>query len=142
MNHIHEERDSQRLTYLASPYTHPDPAVRQWRFEAACRLTATLMRAGQMVFSPVVHSHPLTRYGLPKGWDFWRRYDRIHLERCSELAVLMLDGWRESKGVTAEINIAWELDKPVRYLDAAPLIQEIAKSTPALCGTGVEEAEN
>ena len=32
------------------------------------------------------------------------------------MVVLMLDGWRESVGVAAEIRIAGELGKPVRYL--------------------------
>jgi hypothetical protein len=35
---------------------------------------------------------------------------------CDEVAVLMLDGWRESIGVQAEIAIARELCKPVTFL--------------------------
>ena len=104
------------MIYLASPYTHPDPAVRQWRFEAACRVTAKLMRAGLIVFSPIAHSHPLTRYGLPGEWQFWQRYDRAHLEACSGLAVLMLEGWKESKGVQSEIAFARDLGKPVIFI--------------------------
>ncbi len=79
------------MIYLASPYTHPDPAVRQARFEAACRAAAAMIRAGKTVFSPVVHSHPLTQYGLPFDWRAWSKHDRRFLEACDELVVLTLD---------------------------------------------------
>lgn len=105
------------MIYLASPYSHPDPAVRQQRFRAACRAIANMLRAGEVVFSPIVHSHPLVEFALPTAWSFWERIDRAHLERCDEVAVLMLDGWQESVGLRAEIAIARALGKPVRFLN-------------------------
>jgi hypothetical protein len=77
------------------------------------------MRAGLVVFSPVAHSHPLTRYGLPGDWRFWERSDRAMLEACDALAILALDGWKESKGVSVEIRIAFELGLPVFLIDPA-----------------------
>lgn len=74
------------------------------------------MRRGHVVFSPIVHGHPLVGHGLPTDWPFWERFDREHLRRCDELVVLTLDGWRESVGVAAEIRIAGELGTPVHYL--------------------------
>ena len=68
------------------------------------------------MFSPIVHSHPLVAFSLPTGWDFWERIDRAYLARCDELVVLMLDGWQESTGVRAEIALARDLGKPVRFL--------------------------
>lgn len=111
------------MIYLASPYSHPDPSVREQRFRAACRAAVALLHAGRVVFSPIAHSHPLAQHGLPGNWQFWERYDRAFLERCDEVVVLMLDGWQESVGVQAEIRIARELGKPVRYLapDLAPV---------------------
>ena len=81
-----------------------------------------MLRAGQVVFSPIVHSHPLVEYGLPPDWDFWQRCDREHLQHCDEVFVLMLDGWRDSAGVQAEVRLAEELGKPVSYLDPEDLI--------------------
>ena len=104
------------MIYLASPYSHPDPCVREARFHATCQAAARLIRAGCFVFSPIAHSHALVEHGLPHDWQFWRRYDVAHLERCDELLVLALDGWRESVGVQTEMAIARELDKPIRYL--------------------------
>jgi len=104
------------MIYLASPYSHSEAVVREERFRAACRATVRLIAAGHVVFSPIVHGHPLVHHGLPTDWPFWERFDRDHLQRCDEVVVLMLDGWRESIGVAAEIRIAGELGKPVRYL--------------------------
>lgn len=119
------------MIYLASPYSHPEVAVREQRFRDACRAFATLLASGLTVFSPIVHGHPLVDLGLPTDWPFWERFDREHLARCDEVVVLMLDGWRESVGVAAEIRIARELGKPVRYLalDAtgSPTLAHVAK---------------
>lgn len=104
------------MIYLASPYSHSEAVVREERFRAACQATARLIAAGHVVFSPIVHGHPLVHHGLPTDWSFWEQFDRDHLVRCDEVVVLTLDGWRESVGVAAEIRIAEELGKPVRYL--------------------------
>jgi nucleoside 2-deoxyribosyltransferase len=123
------------MIYLASPYSHANPSIREQRYLAACRATATLIRAGQVVFSPVVHSHPLVAFGLPTAWAAWERIDRAFLERCDEVAVLMLDGWDQSVGVRAELRIARELGKPVRFLEVdatgSPTFANGATRTPA-----------
>ncbi len=106
------------LTYLAAPYSSPDRAIRLRRFEAANRAAAMLMARGDLVFSPISHTHPIAEAGdLPLGWDFWERYDRAMLDACCRLVVLKLAGWQESTGVQAEIGIAAELGLPVEYLD-------------------------
>ena len=127
------------MIYLASPYSHPDPVVRQWRFDAACQATAAMIRDGRPVFSPVVHSHPLTRYGLPVEWEFWERYDRAYMAACREFAILTLEGWKESKGVKAEIHIAAELRLPLYLIDpvkvgvrAERVSAGVTESDPAL----------
>ena len=113
------------MIYVCSPYSHDDPAVRQERFDAACRAAAELLRQGRTVFCPVAHSHGICRYGLPLDWRFWERHDRRYLEVCDEVVVLMLDGWQESAGVQAEIAIARELGKPVTFLDAVQLCEAL-----------------
>ena len=75
-----------------------------------------MMQAGDLVFSPIAHTHPIAAYGLPGDWSFWQAYDRAMLECCNELAVLQLDGWSESIGVQAEIAIAKELNLSVRFI--------------------------
>jgi Domain of unknown function (DUF1937) len=103
------------VIYLASPYTQSDAAVRESRFHAACSATASLMRAGLHVYSPIVHSNPLVHYGRPVAWEFWQEHDCEHLRRSESLVVLTIDGWNTSRGVRAEIDLAIELDMPIRY---------------------------
>ena len=107
------------MIYLASPYSHPDPEIRTYRFHAACSAAARLMRRGHVVFSPIAHGHPLAQHGVPTDWAYWKRQLSVYLGRCDELVVLTIDGWRESIGVSAEILIAQTLSLPVRYLAPA-----------------------
>jgi hypothetical protein len=101
---------------LASPCSHPDPAVRERRFRAACRATAALLRAGQVACSPVVHGHPLVACGLPADGAFGQRFGRQCLPRCDAAVVLTLDGGEGSAGVRAETRVARELGERVRFL--------------------------
>jgi len=105
------------MIYLAMPYSALQPEIREQRFQIACRVTAALLRSGLAIFSPICHSHVLVEHGLPGDWQFWAKYDREHLQNCDELLVLTLPGWPESVGVQAEIQIATELNIPIRYLD-------------------------
>jgi hypothetical protein len=106
------------LVYLAVPYSHQSANVREMRFREANRISARIMDAGILIFSPISHTHPIALAGkLPLGWDFWERYDRAYLVVCRALVVLRLDGWQESKGVAAETKIMDELARPVYHLD-------------------------
>lgn len=107
------------MIYLASPYSHPSSFEREKRFRAVCHAAATLFGRGIHVFSPIVHSHPLAilpGHDLPGDWAFWRSFDERMIGMCDELWVLKIDGWMDSVGVSAEIQIAAEMDKPVRHV--------------------------
>lgn len=106
------------MFYIASPYSSPDPAVRAERFMAVCRAAALMMKQGMHVYSPIIHSHPIALIGdLPKGWDYWREYDEFFIKHCDGVIVLMLDGWKESIGIKAELELAEKYGKPVRYME-------------------------
>jgi len=99
------------MIYLASPYSHRHPVMREARFDAACRATAQLTLAGHPVFAPVVQGHALVPFGVPSNWTFWRPLAREYLARCDEVLVLQLDGWRESEGMQAEFGQACRLPR-------------------------------
>ena len=103
------------MIYLASPYSGTR-AQEHERFRAACHCAAWLMRQGYRVLSPIVHSHPLTRYGLPGDWEYWSEYDCKILRMCSSLYVLRISGWDKSVGVQNEISMAEDLNIECRYL--------------------------
>lgn len=60
--------------YLASPYTSDSEALRQMRYDEACKACAKLIAGGNIVFSPIAHSHPLVRYGLRGDFEYWREW--------------------------------------------------------------------
>lgn len=108
--------------YLAGPYSHPDPAVRQARYDALTEVYAEISRKGLVCYSPITHSHVAAeRHGLPLDADYWARANRAFFQACRELWVLKLDGWRESFGVRMEMQWAEQLRMPVRYLPAVGL---------------------
>ena len=112
--------DKKRLVYLAAPYTHPDPFVKEARFHQINRTAAKLMAQGLFVFSPISHTHPIACAGdLPGDWAYWSAYDRAILECCARMIVLRLDGWDKSSGIKGELAIAAELNLPVEYMDPA-----------------------
>ena len=75
------------------------------------------MARGEVVFSPISHTHPIAEQcELPKGWEYWNKYDRAMLSQCVKVYVLTIDGWMESVGVAAELKIANELGLPVEYI--------------------------
>lgn len=105
------------MIYLASPWSHSDAEVRRQRYEAAVKATAALINAGRMVYSPIVYSHHLAESGKLGGdWADWVVFDTWFIERCSFVWILTLDGWEQSKGVQAEIDLAAELGKPMQKI--------------------------
>lgn len=108
------------MIYLASPYSHVRPEIRDGRFRRVCEVAAKLMAAGHLIFSPIAHTHPIAMAGvLPTSWVYWSSFDTEMLRSCEQLWVLKLDGWEDSTGVRAEIKIAQDLKIPIRYLDPA-----------------------
>jgi hypothetical protein len=98
---------SSGLTYLATPYSHPDPAVEHARFIVANKCSATLMRAGHQIYSPISQTHSIAlEGGIPGDWQYWEEYDKRIISICQKVIVLTIDGWKESIGVQAEIEFA------------------------------------
>jgi len=93
------------MIYVASPYSHPAPAVREDRYRAVQEYTAILLRARSWCYSPIVHCHHLAQtFQLPFTADYWQEYNEHMLERSDALHVLKLPGWEDSRGVQAEIR--------------------------------------
>ncbi len=108
------------MIYLASPYSDVDTNIMRQRFEQICKIAARLMAEGHVIFSPIAHTHPIVVAGaLPTGFDYWRQFDEEFIAACTELWVVMIEGWNTSVGVQAELRIAERLGKPVRFIDAA-----------------------
>lgn len=106
------------MIYLASPYSHPDPLIMKTRFLLAEQCTAALLQRKDWVYSPIVHCHELaSKYNLPTDFVYWQEYNVAMLRRCEELFILAIPGWRESKGVTAELTVAQMLNMPIHEIN-------------------------
>jgi hypothetical protein len=113
------------FVYLGSPYSHPDQRVIDWRHEQTQAATAYFMLHGHVIFSPICHTHR-----LPVGqkhyldFTFWMAQDLPILRQADELWVLMLPGWRESRGLSREIEEAQALGVPIVYKPWTPTKDE------------------
>lgn len=108
-----------KYIYLASPYSHPDAEVREWRYQAACRKAAQYVAKGIAVFAPIVHSHPLVTHLKAEqcmDFDLWMKMDLPLLKDAAELHVLCIEGWRSSRGVTREIEFAQQCGIPMKQV--------------------------
>ena len=102
--------------YLAIPYT----GMEKSSYEQANRATAELLKLGFNVFSPITHSHSLTKYKVPGTWDFWSQIDYQFIDWADVILVLIpKEGSAkvlQSTGVQAEIEYVKEKGKSYIYI--------------------------
>lgn len=104
------------MIYLASPYSHKDPEVRQKRYEIVCEACAIFAQQNIVVYSPIAMWHPIANeYGLPKDFNFWEFNDQEMIELCDIFVVLTIGGWITSDGIKRERFIAGTHGKRIIY---------------------------
>ena len=100
--------------YLAAPYTHGDRSIENARARAINSHAARLMGGGHIVFSPISHSHQIAMENdLPTTFEFWQVQNHAFIDWADMVVVLALDGWKESRGITDEIEYAESMAKVV-----------------------------
>lgn len=105
--------------YLASPYTHPSDAVKAMRYEKILNYVSAKTLEGEIIFSPIVHSHPMhVTHGVDGDWDFWSKIDKVFIDNCAKVRVVCMEGWNKSKGIAAEVEYAKQIGKEVEYYEA------------------------
>ena len=99
--------------YLAIPYTGNE----EQNFKIANKVAGQLMSKGNIVFSPISHTHPIAiECNLPGDWKYWKSFDIAFIKWCDEVQIIALPGWRQSKGVMAEIDIAKKNNKKIKFI--------------------------
>lgn len=99
------------MIYLASNYSDPSVNIMTRRFVLVEMLTAQLFRAKVSTYSPIVHTHDISRkYGLPTDASFWKGYNFDALDACTHGVFLQLPGWEASKGLEFEAKYCLEND--------------------------------
>lgn len=111
------------IIYLASPYTHSDPAVCDARYETVTAIAAKLVLQEKIVFSPITMTHPFDRIlakpGNTLGSAYWVDFDIAFMNVCSEIGVATIPGWEQSLGVRREIDYFEKQGKKLSYFDPA-----------------------
>lgn len=109
--------EGKRFWYLATPYSNY-AAGHDAAYDLALACAACLMWYDYVVFSPIIHSHPIAkRYNMKTDWKFWERFDYPMMASAHGIIVGMGHGWEKSAGIAAEIEHFKLLGKPIRYLD-------------------------
>lgn len=120
------------LTFVSSPYSHPEPEVEHQRYLDVCDFTAWLWKdRGLIPVSPIAHWHPIGRRNqLPTNAMAWLDWNLCMVERADLLYVLCLDGWRDSLGVSYEVEWARQRELPIYYATKTGARTYAIKSKP------------
>jgi len=113
-------------SYLASPYSDPDPAVVEFRYievlkalDRLCRPRASrtgLVRT--VAYSPIAHFHSVAKmYDLKGAASNWDWHNKPMLESSADLVILLLPGWNLSAGILKERTWAKEFNLSVKTMD-------------------------
>lgn len=105
------------LVYVATPYSKYPKGI-EAAFRDACKVTAALIEDGINAYSPIAHTHPVAIYGKidPLDHGIWMKFDAAMMEAATELLVIEMPGWKESKGIAIEVETFRKAGKPITYL--------------------------
>lgn len=119
MKTTHEliENSKGRFYYLASPYSHDDPQVRDIRAAEVNRYAGLLMAQGVYCIPTIYLTHEnAKRFGLPTDHVWWIGFNKALIDPSAGMIIAQLPGWDESKGIVQEINYCRSVGKPVTMM--------------------------
>ncbi len=121
------------IAYLGTPYSDPDPAIRNFRERAVTQMVFDLLKKNILVYSPITHNAPIDRLGIFGDYQTWLDFDHGMLSRCNKLLVLKLSGWEKSKGLAAEIEFAKKTGLPIEEIEPKPeFLDKVLATDPSL----------
>jgi len=66
---------------------------------------------------PMIQDYALLPHmQVDANWETWGHHCRVLIKVSDEVWVIMYDGWGESVGVTAELDLAVNLGKPITII--------------------------
>ena len=112
------------MAYLAISYTGSlgkkcPPYRKELSFLMANAVAAGLIEQGELIYSPISHSHPIHQHMVKFAHDhsFWMQYDDEMMEFCDRLYVVKVGDWECSPGVKHEIEWFLRKQRPIFMLD-------------------------
>lgn len=117
MKYLSDIPKPESFIYLASPYSDSSPLVRIIRHAQVEWVVHNVLSEGIVAYSPIVYFHPTaTKYDLDLDNSYWNQFNETFIQICSEIWVLMLEGWEESEGVKWELELSRKLHIPERFI--------------------------
>ena len=118
------------IEYLGLPYTDENPLLKDWRALVSDKIAADLTKQGRIIFAPISAWHHIAKkYELPGTFEYWLELDEEFIKISKKLLIIMLPGWKESKGVGGEIKLAHKYNIPIGYIDPKPYIKQMEKES-------------
>ena len=117
-NPLESYRPPEKLVYIASPFAHSNEYIVETRVNFVNTYYVHLLKNNMNAISPVTVGNVLRKYISEHQWDnkFWMPLDLHLLEKCDEMHILCLAGWRNSKGVKEEIEFCERIGIPIKYV--------------------------
>lgn len=115
-----------RRVYIATPYTKYKAGIyKAWRDAAV--VCGKLKQHGVVLYSPIVHSHPIAIGGEldPLDYKMWIKDNESQVADADACAVIQMEGWEDSYGVGVEIDSFKAAGKPI-YL-VHPVTLEVTR---------------
>ena len=110
--------------YISNPYNGTDEQ-REKRAKIAAEVCGKLLKKGVHAWSPIVHNHAMMKnyndFSLEERRTLILDFDFSLLLASKGMIVLKIDGWKESYGVSKEIELCNEKSIPIKYLDPKDL---------------------
>lgn len=115
------------ICYLATPYSFSNTSSedeKRQRFNQVTRQALLLFNDGINVYSPITQHHTIARHGdtISLSTAEWMEFDLTFLSVANQMYVLMLDGWKESKGLSQEIKYARANHIPIEYIKPSTFV--------------------
>ena len=96
-----------KVIFVAAPYFDLDKNIIEQRVHLVSKYCTKLLNKKICVLSPIIFgSTILNHFVLPNDFSFWDQISYQYLSLSTEIHVLQLDGWQDSRGVKEEIYFA------------------------------------
>jgi hypothetical protein len=116
------------MIYLATPYSDPDPEVKNQRWHQAMWAMSVLAQHKIPCYCPIAAWHPVAlEFNLPGDHEFWWAQDKEFMDACREGWVVKFPGWDSSRGIKAEREYLSALHKQV-VLVSVRALAEVAEA--------------
>lgn len=99
--------------YLAIPYSKYE----EKSFNLANIVASKLIKEGNIVFSPISMSHPISIVGdIGGSWEIWKKIDFEFINWCDEILVINFDedAVKNSIGVQEELEYGRSIGKEIK----------------------------